>query len=265
MKIIRNVTILSVFFIFYSCSIKSDKELNNISKIDKNENQLNNNKYEINFSDVTNQEEESIEILIYINDIKYEIDRINGMGVNSVERGDFNAFNIPKSANSAIESYWAGAQTVFYCLETNNEISVYRSEFYEEDYDSTNEFTLVFSIQKSKLQNANLKNIKNKKNSFYIININAVKDKYKAIHEVNKLVNQGYQADYLWIPDYNSLSKAEYFSVYIGPYETQKECEIAVSKYRKINPKAYGLLVSQENKRVQINGVNKISIQEPYH
>ena len=92
------------------------------------------------------------------------------------------------------------------------------------------------------LQNVNLKNNNNKKNSFYIININAVKDKYKAIDEVNKLVNQGYEADYLWIPDYNSLSKAEYFSVYIGPYETQKECEIAVSKYRKINPKAYGLL-----------------------
>ena len=83
MKIIRNVTILSVFFIFYSCSIKSDKELNNISKIDKNENQLNNNKYEINFSDVTNQEEESIEIIIYINDIKYEIDTASYPGENT--------------------------------------------------------------------------------------------------------------------------------------------------------------------------------------
>ena len=123
----------------------------------------------------------------------------------------------------------------------------------------------MLRVRKQQLQNKKSKNTNNSIADFYILNVMAVKDKNKAIIEVDKLINEGYSANYLWIPDYNSLSKAEYFSVYIGPYQNQKDCEIAVSEYRKIDPKAYGLLVSQENKRVQINGLNKISIKEPYH
>ena len=71
---------------------------------------------------------------------------------------------------------------------------------------------------------------------------------------------KGYQANYLWIPDYASLSGAKFYSVYIGPFSTQQECEIATEEYRKKDKNAYGLLVSQEPKRVQINGVGKVTV-----
>ena len=68
----------------------------------------------------------------------------------------------------------------------------------------------------------------------------------------------GYESDYLWIPDYNPLSGAEYYSVYIGPFFSQYECEEATEAYRQRHPDAYGLLVSQNNVRVRINGIGKI-------
>lgn len=101
---------------------------------------------------------------------------------------------------------------------------------------------------------------------FYILNVAAFKREDEAISMVGKLQNDGYQANYLWIPDFESLSKKEYYSVYIGPFSAQKECEIAVEEYREnVDPNAYGLLVSQENKRVKITGINRIKVTEPYH
>lgn len=97
------------------------------------------------------------------------------------------------------------------------------------------------------------------RNDFYIISVMAVKDKTKAIDEVEKLKEQGYEADYLWIPDYKSLSGKELYTVYIGPFQTQKECETETEKYRKINSNSFGLLVSNNTtSRVQINGINKV-------
>ncbi|MGV0978838.1 SPOR domain-containing protein [Empedobacter falsenii] len=98
----------------------------------------------------------------------------------------------------------------------------------------------------------------NYESSFYIVNIVAVKNENEAIKEVKKLENKGYKSDYLWIPDYASLSGAKFYSVYIGPFSTQRECEIATEQYRSINKNVYGLLVSQEKIRVQINGINKV-------
>jgi len=97
-------------------------------------------------------------------------------------------------------------------------------------------------------------------NGFYIINVAATKTEKEAKLRVRQLQNEGYQADYLWIPDYASLSGANYFSVYIGPFDSQYECEVATEDYRKMQPSAYGLLVSQQDKRVQINGIGKVTI-----
>jgi hypothetical protein len=47
---------------------------------------------------------------------------------------------------------------------------------------------------------------------------------------------------------------------YIGPFKTQNECEVAVQNYRKKNPTAIGLLVSNEPKRVQIAGIGKVTV-----
>ena len=100
---------------------------------------------------------------------------------------------------------------------------------------------------------------------FYIINTSATKDENQAKIKVESLISNGYKADYLWIPDYKSLSGAEYYSVYIGPFYSQYECEEFVGLYREIDPKAYGLLVSHENKRVKITGIGNVKVTEPYH
>ena len=99
---------------------------------------------------------------------------------------------------------------------------------------------------------------------FYIINVTATKTETQALAEERKLKNKGYKAGHLWIPNYKSLSGAKLYSVYIGPFSTQKECENADEKYRKINKNAYGLLVSQKNKRVEIRGINKIKVIQNY-
>ena len=72
------------------------------------------------------------------------------------------------------------------------------------------------------------------------------------------MTNEGYPANFLWIPDFNSLSGAELYGIYIGPYYDENQFAIEVEKYREISPGAYGLLVSDKNERVEIRGPNKI-------
>jgi translation initiation factor IF-1 len=95
---------------------------------------------------------------------------------------------------------------------------------------------------------------------FYILNIAAVSTSDEAELKAKELKKKGYNAGYLWIPDYASLSGAKFYSVYIGPFTTQYECEVATDKYKKLFPGSYGLLVSQDNKRVQINGIGKVTV-----
>jgi hypothetical protein len=92
----------------------------------------------------------------------------------------------------------------------------------------------------------------------YIINVAAVKTEIEAKTVSEKLRLQGKKSNYLWIPDYPSLSGVNYFSVFIGPYNSQYECEVATEEYKVLNPNAYGLLVSHERKRVRINGIGKV-------
>ncbi len=90
---------------------------------------------------------------------------------------------------------------------------------------------------------------------FYIINTAAVKLEAAAISKAQVLSDDGYKADYLWIPDYASLSGAEFFSVFLGPYKTKEECAIILDKYQSVNPKAYGTLVSHDSKREVVHGL----------
>lgn len=100
---------------------------------------------------------------------------------------------------------------------------------------------------------------------FYIIPVQATETEAKALEEVKNLKTRGYKADHLWIPNYNSLSKTKLYSVYIGPFTTAKECLERLVTYRKNNPEAYALLVSQKNRRVEMRDENNIKITEPYH
>lgn len=121
------------------------------------------------------------------------------------------------------------------------------------------------TIKKNKVEQSHQNNDGTYRNaeinkSFYIINVKGASSEQEAKNEVQKLKEKGYESNYLWIPDYASLSDAQLFSVYIGPFKTQKECEVAVEKYREKNPSAYGLLVSHNKKRVEIRGLGKVKV-----
>ncbi|NTW99520.1 MAG: SPOR domain-containing protein [Geobacteraceae bacterium] len=103
---------------------------------------------------------------------------------------------------------------------------------------------------------------KSKTDDFYMVNIAAVGTEKEAKAMVQSLINQGERAAWLWIPDYPSLSGAHYFSVYIGPFTSQQECEVATEKYRKRYPDACGLLVSQKSTEVRIMGIGKVTSTE---
>ena len=98
--------------------------------------------------------------------------------------------------------------------------------------------------------------------SFYMVNVAAYKNKKEADEHLDKLKNnEGYKkAGFLWIPHFKSLSGNEYYAVYIGPFTTQYDCELAVEKYRETEPSAYGLIVDQESRRIKITGIGKVKI-----
>lgn len=98
----------------------------------------------------------------------------------------------------------------------------------------------------------------------FVINVAAVKTEKAAQKQVAVLKQQGYSSGYFWIPDYKSLSGAEYYSVYIGPITNQKKCEEFVETYRLKNQSAYATLLDQQNKRVEIRGVGKVKVTENY-
>ena len=97
----------------------------------------------------------------------------------------------------------------------------------------------------------------------YALNISAVKTKEEAQKKVDKLKTEWFDgAGYFWIPDYNSLSGAEYYSVFVKSFQNINECANYVEEYRKNNPKAYATLISNENKRVEIRGVSQIKTKD---
>ena len=98
----------------------------------------------------------------------------------------------------------------------------------------------------------------------YIINVTAFVYENDAIKKVSWYRKAGYQAGYLWIPDYPSLSGKRLFVVFLGPYYSQKSCELATENYKKVWPDAYGVLVSMENKRVEIRGIGKVKVINNY-
>lgn len=116
--------------------------------------------------------------------------------------------------------------------------------------------------QPSKAETSTVQEASNDFQPFYILNVAAYKTEEQAQKRVADLTQGGKSAGYLWIPDYPSLSGAQLYCVYIGPFETQNECEIATEEYRKKYPGAYGLLVSKEARRVQINGIGKVVIKD---
>ena len=94
---------------------------------------------------------------------------------------------------------------------------------------------------------------------FYIIAVDVASSDDEAQKKVSKLISQGHNSDFLWIPQYPSLSGKNFYSVFIGPFFNLDDCAIAVEKYRKVNSSAYGLLVSSKSSdRIEIRGRGRI-------
>lgn len=80
---------------------------------------------------------------------------------------------------------------------------------------------------------------------FYMISVYAENSKTMVRSRVDELKQKGFSANYLWIPDYKSLSGAKMYAVYIGPFPTKETCKQKLSEAKKYYPKAYGLLASK--------------------
>ena len=144
----------------------------------------------------------------------------------------------------------------------NNEfkiVLIHQYKIIENDYSDTPQ---QLTSDNSSQPKTNQLQASNHSESFYIISAAAVKTEAQAKSKASELKNNENSTGYLWIPDYASLSGAKFYCVYIGPFSSQHDCEVATEEYRKFHPEAYGLLVSQDNKRVQINGVGKIVVTQ---
>ena len=208
---------------------------------------------------------------VYYEDIQNDIININNYKINSSVKQKFccDFFDEEDTEYFQLANKAVFDVTYFVSKEKNeNTDFIYNiiSEIKEDNTITANDFKRSHKgeaqIVQSELNTAPEADINNK--DFYIIAVSIASSDTEAMDKVNSLKSEGYNSDFLWIPDYKSLSGAEYFSVFIGPFRSESECAIAVQEYRKSNPSAYGLLVSNESsKRVSITGPNKIKITKP--
>jgi len=205
---------------------------------------------------------------VYYEDIQNDIININNYKINSSVKQKFccDFFDEEDTEYFQLANKAVFDVTYFVSKEKNeNTDFIYNiiSEIKEDNTITANDFKRSHKggaqIVQSKINTAPEADINNK--DFYIIAVSIASSDTEAMDKVNSLKSEGYNSDFLWIPDYKSLSGAEYFSVFIGPFRSESECAIAVQEYRKSNPSAYGFLVSNESsKRVSITGPNKIKI-----
>jgi hypothetical protein len=208
---------------------------------------------------------------VYYEDIQNDIININNYKINSSVKQKFccDFFDEEDTEYFQLANKAVFDVTYFVSKEKNeNTDFIYNiiSEIKEDNTITANDFKRSHKgeaqIVQSEINTAPEADINNK--DFYIIAVSIASSDTEAMDKVNSLKSEGYSSDFLWIPDYKSLSGAEYFSVFIGPFRSESECAIAVQEYRKSNPSAYGLLVSNESsKRVSITGPNKIKITKP--
>ena len=113
-----------------------------------------------------------------------------------------------------------------------------KSSTKEEDQNNNNDDD--FSSNKN--ENLEAPNEENNllKTPCYIVSVSAY------IEKTQEIRNKGYNAGYLYLPDYASLSKKLYFSAYVGPVYSESECQRLVRQVRRDYKDAYGILVSDD-------------------
>jgi len=100
---------------------------------------------------------------------------------------------------------------------------------------------------------------KTMKSDFFIISTAGTADVKDAVAQVKTLQSQGHQAGYLWMPDYESLSNKELYSVFVGPFSAMDTCIKYLSFYQKTKADVYAVKVQHKKERVVIN--NKFDIR----
>jgi len=84
---------------------------------------------------------------------------------------------------------------------------------------------------------------------YYIVTVKAVAEKDSAVALVNELRTNVINANYLWIPDYESLSGREFYQVFIGPFDNEAEVIPFLMDYKESNKDAYAILVDHNTDR----------------
>lgn len=85
----------------------------------------------------------------------------------------------------------------------------------------------------------------------YVITAGAFKTEREAQALRDTLRRQGHTASHLWIPDYASLSGAQLFLTFVGPFGDIDECRRQLAEFRKSYGDAYGILVAHQSGRVE--------------
>ena len=99
--------------------------------------------YEVRLEDNSDPNNEMVEILLYINDKKYSLDRISGMGAQKIDKENYSEYDIPSDALAASQNYWAGLQSIYYVKDMGNAFSVRKAEQYEGDTQPINFVELI--------------------------------------------------------------------------------------------------------------------------
>lgn len=72
------------------------------------------NKNDIKFTSISVQNEQMVDVFLEINEKKYKIETINGLGSDIIDAKNYSDYDIPSDAKTAIQSYWSGIQKVYY-------------------------------------------------------------------------------------------------------------------------------------------------------
>lgn len=245
MKILGYLIILILFFT--SCGGSQSDDIKD-SSIKEQHNTDNEETASISF--VSKAFDVFTEVYLQNGENKRYVTSIDAPGFIDITQDEYSKYDIPTNALAAIRTFWAGMSEVIYVLERSD--NSYDLLFAQKDEMESG----PYAFQRLRRISFSSDDETELEPPFFIINTAAVKDVKEAELKVEGLQEEGYPADYLWIPDYASLSGAEFYTVYIGPYKTKQECAIAVDQYRVENPKAYGTLVSHQPGRVTVGGIN---------
>lgn len=99
---------------------------------------------------------------------------------------------------------------------------------------------------------------------FYAINITAYSNIDSAIIKVKELREKYKNINYLWMPDYKSISNKELYLVFMGPIKSLEKCIDSLKIYKKENPAAYAVVVNHIETRTVFHSPLDIRVNNKF-